>query len=140
MGSWITILEEKIEDLSRLFVFSPTETYKWGNWENLVKLSRLANSLACLVAQSCPTLCNPMDCSTPGSSVHGILQARILERVAISHSRGSSQPRDQTCCLLHLLYWQTGSLPLRHLGSPANPDVALILYSVHVAVRMLEQQ
>ena len=50
----------------------------------------------CEVAQSCPTLCDPMDCSPPGSSVHGILQARILEWVAISFSRGSSQPRDQT--------------------------------------------
>ena len=47
------------------------------------------------VTQSCPTLCNPMDCSPPGSSVHGILQARILEWVAISFSRGSSQPRDR---------------------------------------------
>ena len=43
------------------------------------------------VAQSCPTLWGPMDCSPPGSSVHGILQARILEWVAISFSRGSSQ-------------------------------------------------
>ena len=47
-------------------------------------------------AQSCPTLCDPMDCSLPGSSVHGIFQARILECVAISFSRGSSRPRDQT--------------------------------------------
>ena len=58
------------------------------------------------VAQSCPTLCDPMDCSLPGSSVHGILQARILEWVVISFSnkntgvgcyfllQGSSQPRD----------------------------------------------
>ena len=46
--------------------------------------------------QSCPTLCNPMDCSPPGSSVHGILQARILEWVAMPSSRGSSQPRDWT--------------------------------------------
>ena len=51
---------------------------------------------ACTVTQSCPTLCNPMDCSPPGSPVHGILQARILEWVAISFSRGSSQPRDRT--------------------------------------------
>ena len=49
-----------------------------------------------LVTQLCPTLCNPMDCSSPGSSVHGILQARILEWVAISFSRGSSRPRDWT--------------------------------------------
>ena len=47
---------------------------------------------ACLVAQLCPTLCDPMDCSPPGSSVHGILQARILEWVAISSSRESSYP------------------------------------------------
>ena len=48
------------------------------------------------VTQSCPTLCDPMDYSPPGSSVHGILQVRILEWVAISFSRGSSQPRDRT--------------------------------------------
>ena len=48
------------------------------------------------VAQSCPTLCDPIDCSPPGSFLHGILQARILEWVAISFSRGSSQPRDRT--------------------------------------------
>ena len=47
-----------------------------------------------LVAQSCRTLCDPMDCSPPGSSVHGISQARILEWVAISCTRGSPQPRD----------------------------------------------
>ena len=46
------------------------------------------------VAQSCPTLWDPVDCSPPGSSAHGILQARILEWVAISFSRGSSRPRD----------------------------------------------
>ena len=45
--------------------------------------------------QLCPTLCNPMDCGPSGSSVHGILQARILEWVAIPFSRRSSQPRDQ---------------------------------------------
>ena len=48
------------------------------------------------VAQSCPTLCDPMDCSLPGSSVHGIFQASVLEWIAISFSRGSSQPRDWT--------------------------------------------
>ena len=48
------------------------------------------------VTHSCPTLCNPMNCNLPGSSVHGILQVRILEWVAIPFSRGSSQPRDQT--------------------------------------------
>ena len=50
----------------------------------------------CFVTQSCPTLCNPVDCSPPGSSVCGILQARILEWIAVSFSTGSSQSRDQT--------------------------------------------
>ena len=59
--------------------------------------SRTHKGLVCvLTVQSCPTLCDPMDCSLPGSSVHGILQARILEWVAIPFSKGSSWPRDQT--------------------------------------------
>ena len=49
-----------------------------------------------LVSQSCPTLCDPMDCSPPASSVHGIFQARVLKWVAISSSRGSSRPRAGT--------------------------------------------
>ena len=48
------------------------------------------------VAQLCPTLCNPVDCSLPGSSVHGIFQTNVLEWVAISFSRASSLPRDRT--------------------------------------------
>ena len=48
------------------------------------------------VAQSCLTLCNPMDCNLQRSSVHAIFQARVLEWVAISFSRGSSQPSDRT--------------------------------------------
>ena len=48
------------------------------------------------VAQPCLTLCDPLDCSLPGFSVHGIFQARVLECVAISFSRGSSRPRDWT--------------------------------------------
>ena len=48
------------------------------------------------VAQSCLTLCDPMDCTLKGSSVHGIFQALVLEWIAISFSRGSSQPRART--------------------------------------------
>ena len=51
----------------------------------------------CLVQKSCPTLCDPMDCSPLDSSVHGISQARILEWVAISICRGSSWPRESNC-------------------------------------------
>ena len=63
------------------------------------------------VTQSCLTLCNPMDCSLPGSSVHGILQARILEWVPISFFRGSSWPRDwtQVFCIVgrFFKFWAT---------------------------------
>ena len=51
----------------------------------------------CLFAQSCLTLWDSLDCSLPGSSIHGIFQARILKWVAIFYSKGLSQPRDQTC-------------------------------------------
>ena len=54
------------------------------------------SAMLVLVTQSCPTLCDPLDYSPPGSSVYGILQARILEWDASPFSRGSSQPRDQT--------------------------------------------
>ena len=60
-------------------------------WGNL-----LLFCYCCLVAKLCPTLCYPMDCSLPGSSVHGISQTRILEWLAISISKGFSGPRGQT--------------------------------------------
>ena len=69
-----------------------------------------------LVAQSCLTLCSPMDCSLPGFSVHGILQARILEWVAMPFSRGSSQLRDltQVSCTAGRVFniWATMEVPV----------------------------
>ena len=62
------------------------------------------------------TLCNPMDWSLPGFSSHRILQARILEWVAIPFSRGSSWPKGLNPCLLSLLPWQACSLPVAPLG------------------------
>ena len=59
-----------------------------------------------------------MDCSPPGSSVHGTLQARILERVAMPSSRASLPPKDQTCVSYSLLHWQSSSLPLVPPGKP----------------------
>ena len=70
---------------------------------------------ACFVVQLCPVLCDPLDCSLPGSSGHGISQARTLEWVSISSSRGSSRPRDRT----HISYWQVGSLLLSNQESPS---------------------
>ena len=73
-------------------------------WLHLQKLEMVythtGTVCSCSLAKSCPTLWDPMDCSPPGSSVHGISQARILELVTISCSRGSFQPRDQ------ILHWQ----------------------------------
>ena len=62
----------------------------------------------------------PMDCGPPGSSVHGISQARILEWIAISFSRGIFLTQGLNLCLLSLQHWQVYSLPLSHLGSPVT--------------------
>ena len=79
---------------------------------------------ACSVAKSYPTLCDTMDCSPPGSSVHGVLQARILEWVAIFFSRGSSLTQGSNPCLLH---WQADSLALNHQGSSMNIHLSELL-------------
>ena len=65
-----------------------------GFWKTIRFLSKWKEESE--VAQSCSTFCNPMDCSPPGFSIHGIFQARILEWVAVSFSRRSSWPRDRT--------------------------------------------
>ena len=77
---------------------------------------------SCTVAQSCLTLCNPMDCNPLGSFVHGVFQSRMLEWVSVSSSRGSSWPSDPTCisgvscigrCILyHWAAWGALSLPI----------------------------
>ena len=67
------------------------------------------------VAQLCPTLCDPMDCSLPGSSIHGIFQARVLEWVA-TLSSGGLLTQGLNPCLLYLLHWQASSLPLVPFG------------------------
>ena len=78
---------------------SQTQLSEWTelNWYHKCHVHCLLESkVKVLDAQLCLTLCDPMDCSPPGSSFHDILQARILEWVAIPFSRGSSQPRDWT--------------------------------------------
>ena len=74
-----------------------------------------------LATQSCPILCHPMDYSPPGSSVRGVLQARILEWGATSFSRGSSPPSDRSN--LGLLHCQVDPLSLHRLGSLGSNDV-----------------
>ena len=85
----------------------------------------LADSPVCMHAkslQSCLTLCDPMDCSLPGSSIHGIFPGKnsgvgchfLLQRIFLTQG---SNPR-----LLHLQHWQVDSLPLHDLGSPQEPN------------------
>ena len=68
----------------------------------------------------CPTLCDPVDCSPPDSYVKGIFQARILEWVVRSFSRGSFPRKDRTHVSLCLLHWQAGSLPRVSPGKPGQ--------------------
>ena len=82
-----------------------------------------------LVTQLCPTLYNPVDCSSPGFSVHGILQARILEWVAISFSRGSSQPRDRTqiSCIAGRFFTRWATREAQGSRHSSNPLSSFIL-------------
>ena len=73
----------------------------------------------CQVTQSCATLCDPMDCSSPGSSVHGILQARVLQWVAMPSSRNLPNPGTEPVSPAAPAL-QVNSLPLSHQGSPQN--------------------
>ena len=82
------------------FPLFPSSKYHFGfsHFLRTSKVTIVGNEVVCVcsVAQLCASLCDPMDYSPPGSSVHGIFQARILEWVDISFSRGSSWPRDRT--------------------------------------------
>ena len=105
-GNWLDqlllSLGHKAQKVCLLWSLLHSWNFPWWKFKRKITLfllllqSVLISLDARPVAQSCPTLCDLMDCSPPGSSVHGISQARILEWVAISFSRGSSQPRDQT--------------------------------------------
>ena len=96
-----------------------------------------------LVAQSCPTLCDLMDYRPPGSSVHGISQARILEWDAISFSRESSRPRDQTqvSCIVggRFTLWATRKAQIRHIGSLNGnlPGILFFLWTSNNTKRLL---
>ena len=97
-------LMQRADSLEKTVMLGKIEGRKRREWERMRCWDGITDStgheseqtLSVLFAQSCPTLCDPIDCSPPGSSVHGTLQARILEWIAIPFSRGSSWPRDQT--------------------------------------------
>ena len=104
----------------------PSPTSHHSSSQEALRRSFLEEGCVCVcvcvcvysTTQSCLTLCDPMDCSAPGSSVHRIFQAGILEWVAISFSRGSSQSRDGTrvSCISCIGRWIL--FLWRHLGSP----------------------
>ena len=86
--------------------------------------SKIVHYLYVLVAQLCPTLCDPINCNLPGSSVHRYLQARILEWVAIPFSRGSSWPRNwtQISCTAGKFFtiWATREAPITSIDFYIN--------------------
>jgi len=129
-----TTLSQPPVCLSELLPWSPI----WASWPcpwpiHLFSTQLLLGALLCSVTQSLQILCDPMDCSTPGSSVHGILQARILEWVDISYFRGFSLPRDRTwvswvSCIgsWMLYYWNQNTLlkcKPAHVISISNPPI-----------------
>ena len=95
---------------------------KIGVWYSPV--ARIMRVCVCVCArfvfQSCPTLCDAMNCSPSGSCVRGIFQAKLLEWVAMPFSRGIFPPQGLNPCLLYLLPWQVDSLPLASLSSLNN--------------------
>ena len=133
---YINCITIKLEKIIKKLIFSqatsllrwaviktPSRTTSPGTISYLSKWD-INNDIAVvvLIAQLCPTLCDPcdpMDCSSPGSCVHGILQARILEQVAVSSSRGSFRLRNQTWIPLHCRQ------SLYHLSHQGNPQIIL---------------
>ena len=117
-----TIIIPYLEDFFYRFNILSLST-KWleHSW-TYIKVCTHAQSLSCIWL-----FCNPMDCSLPGSAVHGISQARILECVAISSSRGSSQPRNQTpiSCSLADRFFTT--------ELPGKPHTLILKHSITIS-------
>ena len=121
---WVCRREERQTD-----IHTDRQTDRQADWADL---SKKANELnfrkeSCVHAQSCPTLCNPMVCSPPSSSGHGISQARILESAAISYSRGSSQPSASPASAgrwihYHCTAWEAPQKRIATHRHPKTPD------------------
>ena len=119
---WRTVEETKIWVLS---VFMMTEVLLLLRLSQQIELENICGMLThvctCVLSHSVVSnSCNPMDCSPLGSSGHGILQARLLEQVAISFYRVIFLAQGLKLCLL---YWQADSLPLHHRGHPPTMHV-----------------
>ena len=119
-------------ELQNIFLGGHTSVHK-RQWQKQMRGSRLASEKSCcLVAQSCLTLCDVLDCSPPGSSVYGISRVRILEWVAISFSRGSSWPRDWPCvsCIGRqvLYHWANREAPEKRRETQQNEEWFYFLF------------
>ena len=116
----LTLKIPAVENLKKILAHWPAVESQWEGGEQLPPYRKEIDSISALTAAVVWLLshvhlfCDPMDCSPPGSSVHGISQARIPEWVAISFSGGFSWPRDGNW----VSSWQADSLLLNHLGSP----------------------
>ena len=137
--SKITRLLKEYYFFTRIYGF---RTSFYHNWQ-LRKMTELSKKHLCLFnvsvgiraksSQSCPPLCNPMDCSPRGSSVHGILQTTMLEWVTMPSSREFSWPRNGTPSpTLHV-----DSLPLSHQGSPYE-WLGITLHCFSVSPRLMK--
>ena len=115
-GRWMSKASSNTYHISPLLAFPSMEKLssaklvpgakKVGDHCYMEKTRPKDNGMHVQLLQSCPTLCDPMDCSPPCSSVHEILQARILEWIAISSSRGSSPPRGRVSLIIRPQYWK----------------------------------
>ena len=101
MSLIICINTKNFKYIINIKIYINEKQKKWSDykihtntWNHKIETNMYA--VLCIVVHSCLTLCDPVDCNPPGYSVHGILQARILELVAMPSQRGSSLPRDQT--------------------------------------------
>ena len=111
-GMWHSQQEEPPQQTTVIF-FKDVNSEKWQ-----ICFLYHDSMCVCSVTQLCPTLYNPIDCGPPGSSVHGISQARIWEWFDIFSSRGSSQPRGWKLRLLSLLSLAGGFFTTEPLGKP----------------------
>ena len=118
--SWVVFYYLNSFFFRMLFWSNILNSFHFLMWKT-VYILKSVSTVQCVrsVAQSHLTLCDLLDTSPPGSSVHGVLPAGILEWVAISSSRGSSQPRDWNC--VSYISWEPDSSPLHHLRSPNCP-------------------
>ena len=106
---------------------------QWGplSFDQILVLLQPSSWHVCVLSHfSCVQLCNPIDCSPPGSSVHRILQARTLEWVTISSSRGIFPTQGSNPSLSHLLHWQADSLSLVPPGKPFMVADENLIFSV----------